>query len=86
MILEAQELQDLVCRVEENKKVGFLQLAEAVALVTTDEFMRVYISHSNPALTVNLPVTQSTTSELDVKAENEATAKEFMWLSSFINK
>lgn len=40
IVSEAQELQDLVRKAEGIEKPGLSQLAEAVALVTTDEFMR----------------------------------------------
>ena len=45
-VSEAQELQDLVHRAEVCDATGLSQLAEAVALVTTDEFMRVYVSRT----------------------------------------
>ena len=44
VISEAQELEDLVRRVEKSEKTGFRWLAEAAALVTADEFMRMYVS------------------------------------------
>jgi hypothetical protein len=37
---EAQELQDLVCKAEGSGTPGLSQLAEAAALVTADEFMK----------------------------------------------
>ena len=42
-ISEARELKGLVRRVEESEKGNVLRLAEAVALVTADEFMRMYV-------------------------------------------
>ena len=44
VVSEAQELQDLIHRAEGSNESGLSQLAEAVALVTTDDFMRVYVS------------------------------------------
>ena len=49
-VSEAQELQNLVQRNEENKMLGLSQLAEAVALVTTDECMRMCISRTEFSL------------------------------------
>ena len=43
IVSEAQELQDMVCKAEGSDKPGLSQLAEAVALVTTDEFMRMCV-------------------------------------------
>lgn len=43
IVSEAQELQDLVRQAEGSNGPGLWQFAEAVALVTTDEFMRMYV-------------------------------------------
>ncbi|KAF9780748.1 hypothetical protein BJ322DRAFT_1011530 [Thelephora terrestris] len=69
---EAQELQDLVCRAERSDEPGLSKFAEAAALVTADEFMRMYVPQELP--------------EPDPEAETEATAEEFMRLSSFVRK
>ena len=44
IISEAQLLQDLVCRAEETDDMVTLQLAEAAVLVTTDDFMRMFVT------------------------------------------
>ena len=48
MVSEAQELQDLIQIAEESDRSSLSRLAEAVALVTTDDFMRVYVSQFRP--------------------------------------
>jgi len=45
IISEAQQLQDLIRKVEKDKKETSLQFAEATALVTVDEFMRMYVTN-----------------------------------------
>ena len=45
IISEAQQLQDLIRKVEKDKKETSLQLTEATALVTVDEFMRMYVAN-----------------------------------------
>jgi hypothetical protein len=42
-ISEAQQLQDLIRRAEKDEKDKFLHLAEATALVTVDEFMKMCV-------------------------------------------
>lgn len=43
VVSEAQELHDLVHRAERNDEPGLSQFAEAAALVTAGEFMRMYV-------------------------------------------
>ena len=43
IISEAQRLQDLIRKTEKDERETSLQLAEATALVTVDEFMRMYV-------------------------------------------
>ena len=45
IVSETQQLQDLICKAENGEKEDFLQLAEATALVTVDEFMRMYVTY-----------------------------------------
>jgi hypothetical protein len=41
---EAQQLQDLISEAENGSTDGFLPLAKAAALVTADEFIKMYIA------------------------------------------
>ena len=45
VVSKAQQLQDLIHKTEKDKKDGFLLLAEATALVTADEFMRMCVAY-----------------------------------------
>lgn len=45
VVSEAQQLQDLICEAEKSPDEDVLRLAEATALVTVDEFMRMYVTH-----------------------------------------
>jgi hypothetical protein len=44
-VTEAQRLQDLISNAEKESTEDFLPLAEAAALVTADEFMKMYVLH-----------------------------------------
>jgi UDP-N-acetylenolpyruvoylglucosamine reductase len=45
IVSKAEQLQDLIRQAENNNK-DIQQLAEASALVTADEFMRVYVTYA----------------------------------------
>ena len=48
VVSEAQQLQDLINRSEETDNDNLVCLAEATVLVTTDEFMRMCVTHIWP--------------------------------------
>ena len=47
-IPEARQLQNLISQAEQHDTEDFLQLAQAAALVTADEFMRMYVTYPTP--------------------------------------
>ena len=89
MVLEAQELQDLVQRAERSDGRGLPRLAEAVVMITADEHMRMYVVIFWRSFSIELKtdsVSSQQLPELDSDAEAEATAEEFMRLSSLVKK